>query len=131
MSYLGDGLLATFNTPIAVANPAECALAAARALIAMSEARQFSGISFGLRAGIATGEIAAGVVGSSSRQAFTVYGETVNRAARLEQLNKQTGSRILIDRETRQHLQYPDRITSAGEHRVQGLAEPLPVWAAA
>ena len=129
VSYLGDGLLATFNTPIDVPNPADSALTAARALIVMSEARQFSGENFRLRAGIATGEIAAGIVGSSSRQAFTVYGETVNRAARLEQLNKQTRSRILMDKETREHLEVGNGIRPAGEHRVQGLAEPLAVWA--
>ncbi|MEO1159960.1 MAG: adenylate/guanylate cyclase domain-containing protein [Pseudomonadota bacterium] len=130
VSYLGDGLLATFNTPIEVSNPAESALSAARALLAMSEARQFNGTGFRLRAGIATGEIAAGIVGSSSRQAFTVYGETVNRAARLEQLNKQTGSRILMDKETRDHLEAGHETRPAGEHQVQGLAQPLAVWAA-
>ncbi len=130
VSYLGDGLLATFNTPIEVANPAQSAVTAAHALIAMSEARQFSGTQFRLRAGVATGEIAAGIVGSSSRQAFTVYGETVNRAARLEQLNKQTGSRILMDRATRDHLENADKARPAGEHRVQGSAEPVAVWAA-
>ncbi|MEM7636151.1 MAG: adenylate/guanylate cyclase domain-containing protein [Pseudomonadota bacterium] len=129
VSYLGDGLLATFNTPIEVPNPSESAVNAARSLIAMSQARQFSDTRFRLRAGIATGEIAAGIVGSSSRQAFTVYGETVNRAARLEQLNKKTGSRVLMDRATRDHLQEGHDISPAGEHRVQGLAQPLAVWA--
>lgn len=128
VSYLGDGLLATFNTPIEIPNPAGSAVSAARALVAMSEARRFSGTGFRLRAGVATGEIAAGIVGSSSRQAFTVYGETVNRAARLEQLNKQTGSRILMDRPTIDHLGNAHETRPAGEHRVQGIAQPLAVW---
>ncbi len=128
ISYLGDGLLATFNTPLPSDNPADAALDAAHALLQTTQTRTFRGHRFKLRIGIATGHIASGIVGSSDRQAFTVYGKTVNRAARLEQLNKTVGTRILIDQATRDMACENDHLDFQGDHVVRGTPEPVPVW---
>lgn len=128
ISYLGDGLLATFNTPLAVENPANAALAAAHDLIELASRRTFRGQTFRLRIGIATGEIAAGMVGSSNRQAFTVYGDTVNRGSRLEQLNKATGTVLLVDEATQSLAALSWRLGPAGCHVLQGSTAAVPVW---
>jgi len=129
VTYMGDGFLATFNVPIEVEDPVQCALEAAKGLLRLSREQQFADQYFRLRIGIATGEIAAGVVGSSSRQAFTVYGETVNRAARLETLCKEFGTQLLMDYETGQRLSHSDdRIESKGKHLLRGWSEPQMVF---
>lgn len=128
ISYLGDGFLATFNAPLAVSNSAAAALAAAESLTDLTEGRLFRGHKVKLRIGIASGEIAAGIVGSSKRQAFTVYGDTVNRAARLEQLNKKTGTTVLMDEATKERAADSHGTLSKGEHELRGLPRPVAVW---
>ncbi|TQV77947.1 adenylate/guanylate cyclase domain-containing protein [Denitrobaculum tricleocarpae] len=128
ISYLGDGFLVTFNTPLAVANPATAALQAAQDLIALTDGKSFKGHRIKLRIGIASGDIAAGIVGSEKRQAFTVYGETVNRAARLEQFNKKTGTTILMDSATREQATDFCATRCLGDHELRGLSQAVEVW---
>ena len=95
ITYLGDGLLATFNMPLELDQCEVAALRAARALLALGDDH---GVS--LRVGVASGEMASGNVGSSRRQSFTVYGDPVNRAARLEAAAKDLGVTLLVDAPT-------------------------------
>ncbi len=122
ITFTGDGFLAAFNAPLDITNPEAASLSAARALIAHAD-----GSGFAIRIGLAAGPIAAGSVGSSSRQAFTVYGDTVNRAARLEALGKTLGETVLMD-ETIANAD-ADGLRSVGDHAIKGIAEPVPVWA--
>jgi class 3 adenylate cyclase len=71
-------------------------VSAARALLALVSARDFEGHRLRLRIGVATGSVAAGTVGGAERQTYTLYGDTVNLAQRLEQMNKELESRCLI-----------------------------------
>ena len=128
ITYLGDGLLATFNTPIDVQRPGRRALDAAGDLLALSRERRYDGQHFRIRIGIASGAIASGSVGSSARQAFTVYGDPVNRAARLEQLNKTTGTQLLLDPETANALGAEVDLQSQGRHTLRGRDAPVEVW---
>jgi len=121
ISFTGDGLLATFNTPLEVAEPERAALAAARELVAFAP-----GFGFRVRAGLAAGPIAAGSVGSAQRQAFTVYGDTVNRAARLEALAKAIGGEILADDAVR--AAEPAGMEPRGAHPLRGFGEAVVVW---
>lgn len=123
ISFTGDGLLATFNTPIRNKGPERAALATAHAL---AECGQDFG--FFVRVGIAAGPIAAGSVGSSERQAFTVYGDTVNRAARLEALAKELDVQILADKTVADAM--PDEMVLCGEHTIRGFSGTIPVWEA-
>ena len=91
LSFTGDGLLATFNTPIAHDEPRRAALAAAR----MIHTTRPGG--FACRLGLAHGPVVAGPVGSDVRQAFTVYGRTVNIAARLEAHGKACDAWLVMD----------------------------------
>jgi adenylate cyclase len=123
ISFTGDGLLATFNTPIELAAPEEAALNAALRIHAIAQAHGFV-----MRVGLAAGPIAAGSVGSERRQAFTVYGDTVNRAARLEQLGKELGETLLVDQGIVRALPFGAKILPLGSHQLRGLDGPTDVW---
>jgi len=92
IQFTGDGLMASFGTPIESATPEAEAFAASRDLLSEAERSSFS-----IRVGLAAGKVASGSIGSSNRQAFTVYGDTVNRAARLEAHGKTLGKPVLMD----------------------------------
>ena len=68
------------------------AVSAARALLSLVSERAFEGHRLRLRIGVATGPVAAGTVGGAERQTYTLYGDTVNLAQRLERLNKEFGT---------------------------------------
>jgi class 3 adenylate cyclase len=103
-TFIGDGLFASFNMPLACENHA---CAAVRAAIDIQRAvgeRTFGdmGAAFATRIGISTGHVIGGSVGAGRRLTFTLLGDTVNLAARLEQLNKDYGTRILVSNSTRE-----------------------------
>ncbi|MEO1264342.1 MAG: adenylate/guanylate cyclase domain-containing protein, partial [Pseudomonadota bacterium] len=123
IQFTGDGLLAVFNVPVEIAEAEKKALAAARALT--TEAKR---CGFELRVGLAAGPVAAGSIGSSVRRAFTVYGDTVNRAARLEGLAKVLGVSILIDGTCAERLSADPALAARGAHRIDGYDAPVPVW---
>ena len=123
ITFTGDGFLAAFNAPLDIDAPEAASLAAARALVAYA-----AGTDFSVRVGVAAGPIAAGSVGSSSRQAFTVYGDTVNRAARLEALGKTLGESVLVDEAIAKAN--ASGLRPVGEHAIKGITEPVSVWAA-
>jgi class 3 adenylate cyclase/tetratricopeptide (TPR) repeat protein len=87
--YIGDAIMATFGAPIAHENDPERAILAAldmqetvRRVAAKLEER--TGVRLRMRVGINTGEVIAGHVGSEARADYTVMGDTVNTASRLE-----------------------------------------------
>ncbi|MBX3499259.1 MAG: adenylate/guanylate cyclase domain-containing protein [Alphaproteobacteria bacterium] len=96
VNHVGDALIAAFNTPIAVAGHGARAIDAACALQALMAARDFEGHRLRLRIGVATGPVAAGAVGDARRQTYTIYGDTVNLAQRLERLNKDFETHTLV-----------------------------------
>ncbi|MGQ0580695.1 MAG: adenylate/guanylate cyclase domain-containing protein [Reyranella sp.] len=96
VNHVGDALIAAFNAPLPVSDHAARAVGAARALQALVSGRNFEGHRLRLRVGIATGPVAAGTVGGATSQTYTVYGDTVNVAQRLERLNKELETDCLI-----------------------------------
>jgi len=94
--FQGDGLLAMFNVPLEDPDHAAQAVRAADAMRSAVAARTFAGQSLRCRIGITTGEVVAGAVGAAGRLSYTVHGDSVNLAARLEQMNKETGTSILV-----------------------------------
>jgi adenylate cyclase len=90
--FLGDGFLALFGAPFEVAGAAHHAVAAAREMLtAMEHINEASHWPLRIGIGIHFGEVVAGNIGSPRRKEYTVIGDTVNLAARLEALNKQFG----------------------------------------
>ena len=94
--FQGDAFLATFNLPIDDPDYAENAVKTALAILSLCETRTFKDISLRVRVGVATGPVVAGSCGGRARMTYTVHGDTVNLAARLEGTNRTYGTRILI-----------------------------------
>lgn len=123
ISFTGDGVLAAFNTPLAVDAPEGKAVSAARAI-----AQAAPDLGFEVRVGIASGPVASGSVGSKQRLAFTIYGTTVNRAARLEAFAKVVGHAILMDDATASKLANRQTLKALGDHELRGLEKPVAVY---
>jgi adenylate cyclase len=128
--FLGDGLLAIFGAPIDDPLEAANAVAAAREMLMSVEASNV-GHSWPIRLGIGIhiGQAVAGTVGSQRRKEYTVIGDTVNLASRLESLNKEVGSQLIISDAVREAAR--EAIGEAlplGAVPVRGYAEPVTVW---
>ena len=96
--FLGDGALAVFGAPNELADHADAAVKAA-VLIDRLVAERFGGdLRIGI--GINTGLVIAGTIGGAGKLEFTLIGDTVNVAARVEQLTKTTGDTILLTQQT-------------------------------
>jgi class 3 adenylate cyclase len=102
-TFIGDGLFASFNMPLACERHAAAAVRAALDIQRAVGARTFGdpGVAFATRIGVSTGSVIGGSVGAGQRMSFTLLGDTVNLAARLEELNKAHGTRILVSESTR------------------------------
>jgi adenylate cyclase len=128
--FLGDGFLALFGAPLEAHDAAHRAVAAAREMLDANE-RANKATSWPLRIGIGihVGEVVAGNIGSPRRKEYTVIGDTVNFAARLEALNKEFHSQFLISDAVRNALgQECNDAVSLGEVAIRGYDRPVPVW---
>jgi adenylate cyclase len=128
--FLGDGLLAIFGAPIEDPFAAANAVAAAREMLSAIEASN-AGDPWPIRLGIGihVGQAVAGTVGSPRRKEYTVIGDTVNLASRLESLNKEVGSQLVVSDAVRKAA--GDAVGKAlplGPLPVRGYAEPVTVW---
>ena len=127
--FQGDAMLITFNVPVADPEHADRAACAALEMQQAVEGKTFAGVQLKTRIGIATGKVIAGNVGSGGRMNYTVHGDAVNLAARLEQLNKEHGTRILVSAETVSLLKGDYRIESMGAMSVRGKSAPVDIHA--
>jgi adenylate cyclase len=128
--FLGDGFLALFGAPIEDPEAARRAVAAARDMLE-AMARNNAENEWRLRIGIGIhmGNVVAGNVGSPRRKEYTVIGDTVNFAARLETLNKDFGSQLLISADVRDALgETCSDAESLGAVPVKGYDQPQTVW---
>jgi adenylate cyclase len=128
--FLGDGFLALFGAPLEAPDPAHRAVAAAREMLE-ANARVNEATSWPLRIGIGIhlGEVVAGSIGSPRRKEYTVIGDTVNFASRLEALNKDFNSQFLISEAVRDALgEACGDAVSLGEVEVRGYERPMAVW---
>jgi class 3 adenylate cyclase len=126
--YLGDGLLAVFGAPSPLVNHADMAVAAAIE-IQRQVSKEFGGeLHIGI--GINTGQVIAGTIGGGGRLEFTVIGDAVNVASRLERLTKETGDAILLTDTTMEALTSCScRTVNRGELDVRGKAKRVRVHA--
>lgn len=131
--FQGDAILASFNLPTAQADHAAEAVRAALDIQAILAARRFgAGIRLRSRVGINTGVVVGGLVGSGDQLYYTVHGDDVNLAARLEQLNKKHQTRILVSARTRE-LAGATRFAfqRIATETVRGRHQPVTVYALA
>jgi adenylate cyclase len=128
--FLGDGFLALFGAPLADPNAAANALAAARSMLEAVERWNKERPQTPLRVGIGIhlGEAVTGTVGSPQRKEYTVIGDTVNLAARLEQLTKETGAQLLVSGSVHRATTGADGATDLGTLPIRGYDEEIRVW---
>lgn len=132
--FAGDSILAFFNAPLDQPDHAARALACARELDSFAEAfrgeQMNAGLPFGqTRIGVHSGPAVVGNFGSSSHFQYAAIGDTVNAAARLEELNKDFGTRVCVSAETLARCDPGalGTIRPLGVVRVKGKMEPLDV----
>jgi adenylate cyclase len=102
--YIGDAVMAVFGVPAAQPDHAlaacRAALAAQRALDGINTRYAATGVTLAVRIGLNTGEMIVGNLGSSRKKNYTVMGDAVNLASRLEGANKEFGTGILLGETT-------------------------------
>ncbi len=124
--FIGDGLLAVFGAPEAYPDHADRAVGAACDIVAAVN-RGDAGLRVG--AGVNSGRVVAGSIGGAGRLNFSVIGDAVNVAARVEAATRQTGDDVLITEATKRLLLRRIPVVSRGTVPLKGKAEPLEVFA--
>ena len=125
--FLGDGALAVFGAPNDLADHANAAVSAA-VMIHRLVAERFAGeLRIGI--GINTGVVIAGTIGGGGKLEFTLIGDTVNVAARVEQLTKTTGDAILLTQQCVDALaSRPPELTERGSHALKGKSAAVQLF---
>jgi class 3 adenylate cyclase len=127
--FIGDGLLGVFGAPELVGDHADRALAAALEIVACVREHYQGRIAVGV--GVNSGSVIAGTMGGGGRVEFTVIGDAVNTASRVETATRETGDEILITDSTRAAL--TDRGLFALEPRgvveLKGKRDQVRLWA--
>lgn len=127
--FQGDGVLATFNVPVEMPGHARQAVEAALDIIGTVAGRRFNGIAIAVRAGINTGDLMAGSVGGAGRLSYTVHGDAVNLAARLEALNKEHGTTLLVTESVVVEVGADFAFRAVGQVAVRGKTLPIALYA--
>ncbi|WP_426414889.1 adenylate/guanylate cyclase domain-containing protein [Aestuariirhabdus sp. LZHN29] len=125
--FQGDAVLAIFNIPNPQPDHAARALNAARNILARTRQEQFNRQSLRCRIGLNSGDVVAGNVGAPQRQNYTVHGDAVNLASRLEALNKEYGTRILLSESCVQQIS-GQQFRELGEIAIRGKRDMVRVY---
>ena len=132
--YIGDAIMAIYGAPIDVADHSEracrTALQMMKALDALKDQAWFDRgwPDIQIRIGVSSGPMAVGNMGTDMRFAYTAIGDGVNLASRLEGLNKEYGSRLLISEFTRDRLKTVFAVRELDVVRVRGKRVPVRVY---
>ncbi len=132
--YIGDAVMAVWGAPVSHGNDTENAINGAlmmrHALIEFNKGRGGDKkpiIKIGC--GLNTGPVLAGQIGSNERMEYTVIGDTVNLASRIESLNKPFGTDVLISTDTFFKVKDIFRVEPMQKIKVKGKSEPQQIYA--
>jgi adenylate cyclase len=131
--FVGDAVMALFGAPLDDPDHAEHAVQAALAML-----RELDQLNRGWAAegrptlaigvGVNTGDMVAGNIGSESIMSYTAIGDAVNLGSRLESLNKQYGTSIIISDATRERLRRRYDVRALGDVVVKGKSQPVAIF---
>jgi len=126
--FLGDGFIATFGAPVSHKNNSRNAVHAALEIIDRIKIENEKGLYPHTRIGIGlhTGEAVTGNIGTSLRKQYSITGNVVILASRIEQLNKRYNSQLLVSDEVYSEIKdLPDNHTALGKVQIKGREEPI------
>ncbi|MCC5814279.1 MAG: adenylate/guanylate cyclase domain-containing protein [Leptospira sp.] len=131
--FIGDAILAVFGMPIPQSSPADsalqCAIAMQEAGKILNEELQSEGLPLmHTRIGIHKGSVIAGNIGSHSRMEYTVIGDTVNTASRLESACKKLNVGILLSDSVVASLNQVYRLKKIGSLKLKGKSQAIPAF---
>jgi adenylate cyclase len=131
--FVGDMVMALFGAPLDDPDHPDHAVATAVDMVEelgqLNQKWAAEGLpQFDMGIGINSGDMIAGHIGSTSIMSYTVIGDNVNLGARLETLNKEHGSRIIISGATRSRLRAPYQVRALGAVIVKGKTRPVEVF---
>jgi adenylate cyclase len=135
--FIGDGLLVVYGVPLSQGGNLDARNAVRSALAMLKRVEELNAEAstgeefpeFRIGVGIHTGMLTSGSVGSSNRLEYSVIGETVNLASRLESLNKEFGTEIILSEATYEKVkeQIPG-IYALGSTEVRGFDEQITIY---
>lgn len=131
--FIGDSIMAFWGAPIEQPDQADRAVTTAISMMGRLRKLQeqwtaigYPFVSMGI--GISTGITIVGNIGSEKRFDYTVIGDEVNVAARLEELNKEYNSNIIISNSTRKRLSISVKLEDLGDVSMRGITHPVRIY---
>ncbi len=130
--FVGDGIMAVFGAPVKLADHANCAVRSAIAMMGALDRfnaeirRGLPPIRIGI--GINTGPVVAGIIGTQQRMEYRVVGDSVNLAARIEALNKDFQTDVLISSATMEQLKDDFNLKALEPVKVKGKEDYVQVF---
>jgi adenylate cyclase len=133
LQYVGDEIEAVFGVPVQHENHPELAVKAAIAMrrslkILNDQRRNFGKLPFRHGIGIYTGTVLAGNTGSDDRLSYSLIGNTVNLASRIQEMTKLFNCDILISKTTVKRLEHTFPLKEEKDHTVKGYSKPITVY---
>ena len=131
--YIGDALMAIWNAPLDVDNHAQLAIETAQEmeveLKKLNKELKADGLmELGVGIGINTGDAVVGNMGSNQRFDYTVLGDSVNLAARLEAQTKEYGVFFMFTEHTLKQITTPENLTMLDKIAVKGQTDPVTIY---
>jgi adenylate cyclase len=121
--FIGDGLVAVFGAPEPSEDHADCAVRAAIEMAREANDPGRDGLRIGV--GVNSGRVVAGSIGGAGRLNFSVIGDSVNVAARVEAHTRETGDDVLITDETKRRLGEDVEVRARGSQELKGIDDPI------
>lgn len=132
--YIGDAIMAFWGAPVKDASHAENAVKAAIEMIQelefVNRELREKGLNINLRIGVGinTGEATIGEIGSEKKKNYTIVGDTVNLASRLESITKEYNSPIVLSEYTYERIKNTIECSALGNVKVKGREQPVTIY---
>ncbi len=128
-NFIGDAVLAVFGAPVRMSDHADRAVQCAVEIARTINSRNPGGFRVGI--GVNTGKVVVGSIGGAGRLSFSVIGDAVNVASRVEAKTRETDDPVLITAATRQQLSETIEVRPLGAQELRGYEEPVELYAPA